>query len=124
RIDRSRRRVFRSADRIDLTDDIDPQSFERDEIWNVGIEAAGRSQSLAKIHVVVMIHHLVAGQRLVGIAMREGERGIVGGLSGVSARIEEHRHVLQASGPRAVKSKISLALRLVLMVGLADAERK
>ena len=50
-----------------------PSDLSACEIGNLGVEAAGGKQPLSQIHVVVMVHHLVAGQRLVAIAVRQRE---------------------------------------------------
>ena len=122
-IQRARRRAFRaSPHRINLADDIDAERFEGDEIWNVGVETAGGAEPLPEIHVVVMVHHLIASHRLVMIAMREGERRVVGGGRGISARIEEDRQVLERSGTSAVKREVRLILGFVFVIGLPHAE--
>jgi hypothetical protein len=89
-----------------------------------GISASRLAEPLAEIHVVVVVHHLVAGERLVAIAVREGESGGVRRLSAVGARIEEHGHPLRRTGTRAVKSEVRLVLGFVFVLGLTDTERE
>src|SRR5262249_15989893 len=73
-IRRAWRRPFGApANRIDLTDDVDAERFERHQVRDIGGKAAGRTEPLTEIHVVVVIHHLIAGDRLVAVTVRERE---------------------------------------------------
>src|SRR4029450_11769182 len=78
RIQRAWRRTFRaSSNRINLADDVDAERFEGDEVWNVGVETASRAEPLPEVHVVVVVHHLIAGHRLVAVPMGKSEGGVV-----------------------------------------------
>ena len=59
------------ADRVNLADDVQPERLERLQIGNLRVKAAGLQQPLPEIHVVVMVHHLIAGERRVVIAVRQ-----------------------------------------------------
>src|SRR6266849_8621914 len=61
------------SDRINLAHDVEPERLERLESGNLRVEAARARQSLAEIHVIVMIHHLISGQRfeMVSVSQRQ-----------------------------------------------------
>ena len=82
------------------------------------------AEPLAEVHVIVMVHHLVPGQRLVAIAVRERERRVVRRRRRLRARIQEHRHALRRARPRAVEREVGLVLGLVFVLGLPDAEAR
>src|SRR5207237_7760224 len=64
------------SDRVDLADDVEAERFEGLKIGNLRVEAACANQPLTEIHVVVMVHHLVTGQRVVPIAVAVGTNRI------------------------------------------------
>ncbi len=94
------------------------------QVHDFGVSAAGRHEALAEIHVVVVDHRLVAGDRLVAIAVREGEDRVARRLGRLGARVIEHRHVLHRAGPRAVEREVAAEVLALLVFRLADAERK
>ncbi|TMG79783.1 MAG: hypothetical protein E6H78_19830, partial [Betaproteobacteria bacterium] len=58
-------RAAAHADVVHGADDIDTERFERVQVDDLGVRAAGRHQPQTEIHVVVMDHRLVTGDRLV-----------------------------------------------------------
>ena len=106
---------------IAQADDVQPERLHRDQILEHGVERSRQPLPSGEIEMEVVDERLVAGNRLEGVAVREGERGLAR-LAGVRARVEVHAHLLHGAGRRVVEREILRVARLFLALGHADAE--
>jgi len=112
------------ADGFDGTDDVDADRPDRGKILDFGVGASCRPQPCSESHVIVVVHHLVAGDRLEVIAAGERQYRFARGVGGIAAYVIEDRHVLFSAGPRGIERKVAFDPYLLLVFSLADAKRE
>ena len=110
------------ADSLDGTHDVDAERPDRGKILDLGVGAPCRPQACSQCHVIVVVHHLVAGDRLEAIAVGEGQYRFARGVGGVGAHVIEDRHVLFGARPRGVERKVALDPHFFFVFSLADAK--